>query len=96
LKEQYEEYEYTGSPATKKTIHVEFTTFVLEFVEANFAATTDVWIAKIKQLLGDYADLGGTILSIDLREIASVKSEYPLIQIDTQIDLRYVQSFEMT
>jgi hypothetical protein len=95
IKEQMEEFEYVGSPATKKTIDCQFTLFALEFYEPNFASSIDCWTATIMQWLGSaaVADLGHSILSLDLRQINSLRSEFPLIQIECSTNIRYVQSY---
>lgn len=94
FKEQAEEYEYVGSPDTKKTIHVDMVLYALETTESNFANAIDTWVGNLKIMLQNNADLAGAVLSVDLVQISSAQSKYPLIQIDVQLNIRYVQSFK--
>jgi hypothetical protein len=95
FKDTGETFEYRGSTATFKIINISLVILVVESDETNFVSTQEGWVATIKQQLGNAttADLGGIINTVDIKEIRSDKSEYPLVHLEFDLAIRYVQSF---
>jgi hypothetical protein len=91
--ESNEQYQYNGSTDTKK---LEFVTALLLAVDttlATFPASIDHWVAALKDCLGTYADLGGTVLTVDLLSIRTERSEFPVVAIELDLQIMYLQSF---
>ena len=88
-----EQYEYHGSQETTKRISVTLLLVAVEFDFDSYPDAIDSWVAKVKNILGSNADLGFKVNAIDLRSIRTTRSEYPVIYVETDLTIRYMQSF---
>jgi hypothetical protein len=91
-----ETYEYKAGTPTYKVISLQTALLALETDGTVFVETKEAWISKLKLFLSDNADLGGAVATVDLIEIRSDKSEYPLIHLECDVKVKYVQSFLAT
>lgn len=89
-----EEYVYGGSRNTDKTISISVLSAALDFDLSTFAQSIDVHVARIKDVLGRHADLEDRVLTVDIKAIRTERSEYPIILLDVELAVRYIQSYE--
>jgi hypothetical protein len=89
-----ETFEYGGSTDTQKKINVSTVLLDVEPDETQFESTLDRWVAALQTCLGTYADLSGMIAKIDIQSTRTEKSEYPVILIELDFQLMYVQTFK--
>jgi hypothetical protein len=95
FRETGETFTYNGSTDTKKQVTVSTVLLAVEPDEAQYDATLDQCVAALKNCMGDYADLGGIIATWDLQSLRTDKSEYPVILIELDSQLMYIQTFKV-
>jgi hypothetical protein len=91
--ETNENYEYDGSTDTKKRVFVTTVLLAVDTSLDTFPASIDTWVAALKNCLGTYADLGGRVLTVDILAIRTEHSEFPVVNIELDLQIMYVQSF---
>jgi hypothetical protein len=89
-----ETFTYGGSYETQKQVSVSTVLLAVETDESQFWSTVDSWVAALKNCMGTYADLLGVIAKSDILSIRTEKCEYPVILIEMDTQLMYVQTFK--
>jgi hypothetical protein len=93
FKDVTESYQYQASRDTKKFLYVTGQLLAVDTNLATFTTTIDTWVAALKNCLGTYADLGGRVATVDITAIRPERSEYPVVVIELDLTIMYVQSF---
>jgi hypothetical protein len=88
-----ENYQYHGSTDTSKRISLSLILVAVEIDPLKYIASIDLWETRVKNVLGNNADLGGKVLTIDVNSIRTSRSEFPVVFVEADVQLLYVQSF---
>lgn len=94
FRDSQEYYNYLGSRQADKNVAVNVLYAAVDFDAGTFANSVDVHVARIKDVLGRHADLEDRVLTVDIRAIRTNRSEYPVILLDVELAVRYIQSWE--
>lgn len=93
FKDQNEEYTYVGSQQAEKRPSVSVLYVGVDTNPATFPRSVDQHVARMKDVLGRYADLEGRVSTIDIRSIRSNRSEFPVVIVDADLAILYVESW---
>jgi hypothetical protein len=90
-----ETFEYQGSRDTKKQLSMSTVLLAVEPNEDLFDTAIDYWVGALKNCLGSLvgADLQWVVATVDIQSIRTEKCEYPVILIELDSQLMYIQSF---
>lgn len=93
FREIEELFDYRASQHAMKIKNVAILHADFEPDREAFPSCVDRAAARLKNVLGKYADLEGSVLTVDIRSIRSGRSEYPVALVDADIMIRYYQSW---
>ena len=93
FKDTNEPYQYQGSMDTKKTLFITTRLLAVDTNLATFTASVDTWVAALKSCLGTNADLGGRVATVDILAIRTDRCEYPVVDVELDLQIMYIQSF---
>jgi hypothetical protein len=99
FKDVTESYQYGGSTDTKKISAISCVLLAVETdLDSYPSPAVDNWVAALKNCVGakPNADLGGRIATMDIQAIRTERCEYPLVAIELDLQLMYMQSFAVS
>jgi len=91
--ETNETYQYNGSTDTKKLVSVTAALLAVNTDVDTFDNAIDSWVAALKNCLSTYADLNGIVATVDLLALRTGRCEYPVVNIELDLQIMYIQSF---
>lgn len=91
---QTESFQYHASRLATKTASYAVLLVDVQEDARLFRRAVDTWGARLKDCLGRHADLEGRVLTVDLQAIRGVRSDFPVVMIEADLLVRYMQSFE--
>jgi hypothetical protein len=89
-----ETYQYTGSRDTIKKVSMPVMLLAVDLDPTTWQDSLANWYAQVKLIIGNNSDLGFLVNTIDIQNIQVQRSSYPLIRVDADLIIRYVQPFQ--